>query len=88
VGRGRDRSGGDPGRLGELTVLLIGLYLLAGALAWAGGFLLGVGLRVVADLRLALYEHFQTLPLGFFTERRTGELWRSSARAAPASRRS
>lgn len=67
--------GGNPEHLGRITLLLIGVYLLGGILSWIGGYLLGVvGLRVVMDLRLTLYEHFQTLPLSFFTERRTGEL--------------
>ena len=67
--------GGDSQQLGQLTALLIGLYVLSGILSWIGGYLLGVvGLRVVMDLRIALYRHLQTLPLGFFTERRTGEL--------------
>jgi subfamily B ATP-binding cassette protein MsbA len=67
--------GGNPELLGKLTVLLIGLYLLTGALSWSGSYLLGVvGMRVVMDLRLSLYTHFHRLPLGFFAERRTGEL--------------
>ena len=67
--------GGDAQHLGQVTVLLIGLYLLSGVLTWGGSYLLGlVGLRVLMDLRLALYEHLQTLPLSFYTERRTGEL--------------
>ena len=67
--------GGDPEPLGAIALLLVGLYLLSAALGWGGSYLLGeVGLRVIMDLRFALYRHLQTLPLAFFTERRTGEL--------------
>lgn len=67
--------GGDASRLGQITLLLLGIYLLGGALGLASGYLLNLaGLRLTMDLRLALYEHLQTLSLGFFGERRTGEL--------------
>jgi ATP-binding cassette subfamily B protein len=33
-----------------------------------------VGLRVMQDLRNALYEHLQSMPLRFFTSTRTGEI--------------
>ena len=67
--------GGDPGQLGRITVVLIGVYIVNAVLRWIGGYLLGiVGMRVIMDLRLTLYEHFQAMPLAFFTERRTGEL--------------
>lgn len=67
--------GGDPSLLGRITLLLLGLYVLGGALSLSSGYLLNLaGLRLTMDLRLALYQHLQTLSLGFFGDRRTGEL--------------
>lgn len=67
--------GGDASQFGRITLLLLALYLLSGALSLVSGYLLNLaGLRLTMDLRLALYEHLQTLSLGFFSERRTGEL--------------
>lgn len=67
--------GGNPQILGTVTLALIGIYVLSGVIRLASSYLLQVvGLRVTTDLRLKLYEHFQRLPLSFFTSRRTGEL--------------
>ncbi len=67
--------GGSLSRLGTTTLILIGLYLAGGALEVLSGYLLNVvGLRLMMDLRLKLYEHFQTLSMTFFNNRRVGEL--------------
>ncbi len=67
--------GGNPQLLSTVTVALIGIYVLAGSIRlWSSYLLNVVGLRVTTDLRLELYEHFQSLPLSFFAARRTGEL--------------
>jgi ABC-type multidrug transport system, ATPase and permease components len=49
--------------LGQLVTGVIQTYCLS-----------FVGERVVGDLRIAAYEHLQTLDLAFFEQRRTGEI--------------
>jgi subfamily B ATP-binding cassette protein MsbA len=69
------QPGSDPSRLTKVALLLIGLYLLQGVIGFFRGYLMAiVGLRIVVDLRLKLYEHLHSLSLGFFGEKRTGEL--------------
>jgi subfamily B ATP-binding cassette protein MsbA len=54
---------------------LIALFLVQAALSFGGRYLLGwTGERVVADLRQRLYRHLHRLHLGFFADRRTGDL--------------
>ena len=67
--------GGNPGDLNTVTLVLIGIFAAQSAFYFIRGYLLTfVGERVMADLRLRLYEHLQGLSLSFFSERRTGEL--------------
>ena len=66
---------GDLARLNQITLALAGLFLLQAVIAFAQTYLLVyVAQRVVADLRLAIHGHLLGLPLGFFNERRTGEM--------------
>jgi subfamily B ATP-binding cassette protein MsbA len=67
--------GGDPANLNSVTLVLIAIFAAQAVFYFIRGYLLAfVGERVMADLRLTLYEHLQGLSLSFFTERRTGEL--------------
>ena len=67
--------GGDPSILNTVALILIAIFALQSVFYFVRGFLLAaVGERVMADMRLALFEHLQGLSQSFFTERRTGEL--------------
>jgi len=65
----------DPQLLNRITLTLIGIFALQSVLYFIRGYLLAfIGERVMADLRLRLFEHLQSLSLSYFNERRTGEL--------------
>lgn len=65
----------DSTLLNRITLILIGIFGLQSILYFIRGYILAfIGERVMADIRLALFEHLQGLSLGFFNERRTGEL--------------
>ncbi len=67
--------GGDPSDLSQITILLIGIFVIQGVAIVIRSYLLDyVSLRVIADLRIRLFTHIQGLSLRFFNERRTGEL--------------
>jgi len=58
-----------------LLVSLILLFLIQALFSFGHNYLLGaVGQRVLAELRITLFSHLQTLSLSFFTQRRTGEI--------------
>ncbi len=54
-----------------LVVVIVVQALFSLAQSYALSF---VGERVVSDLRIQAYTHLQRLPLGFFNNRRTGEI--------------
>jgi ABC-type multidrug transport system fused ATPase/permease subunit len=59
--------------------LVVGAFLLAAVLVWvmtyAQTYLVGwVGQRVLADLRLRIFTHLQSLPIGFYESRPAGVL--------------
>lgn len=59
----------------ETLIGLVSLFLIQALLSFAHNYLSGaVGQRVLADLRMGLFSHIQTLSLPFFLRRRTGEL--------------
>jgi subfamily B ATP-binding cassette protein MsbA len=61
--------------LNQITLILIGIFLLQSLFYFVRAYLLSfIGERVMADLRIRLFEHLQFLSLSFFNERRTGEL--------------
>jgi len=61
--------------LNRITLLLLGIFALQSLVYFIRSYLLAyIGERVMADLRLKLFAHLQTLSLSFFNERRTGEL--------------
>jgi subfamily B ATP-binding cassette protein MsbA len=54
---------------------LVGVYVLKGLGSYASTYLMAdVGLRVVTDLRNALYRHILGQSAGFFAQRSTGQL--------------
>jgi ATP-binding cassette subfamily B protein len=59
--------------------LVVGAFLVAAALVWAMSYvqtyLVGwVGQRALADLRIRIFTHLQTLPIGFYDSRPAGVL--------------
>jgi subfamily B ATP-binding cassette protein MsbA len=61
--------------LNRITLILIAIFAGQSVFYFVRGYLLSfIGERVMADLRLRLFEHLQSLPLSFYNERRTGEL--------------
>ena len=67
--------GGDPSVLGQVTLLLIGIYICQGFFSFLASFFFSlVSQKVILDLRLRLFEHLQGLSLSFFSYRRTGDL--------------
>ncbi|MEI7555843.1 ABC transporter ATP-binding protein [Candidatus Chlorohelix sp.] len=65
-----DRNG-----LNNITMILLLVFAFQAFFIFLQSYLLNnAGERIVNDLRVKLYSHLQTLSLGFFNERRTGEL--------------
>lgn len=63
------------GMLDQLTLLLLGLFVLQAVVGFAGYFILEwTGERLVTDLRKRLYTHLHELDLRFFSNQRTGDL--------------
>jgi len=61
--------------LGELTILLIVVYVARSLFTWLRAYLLAyLGQRVVADVRSFTYRHLQQLSIGFYDRRQTGQL--------------
>ena len=61
--------------LNRITILLIIIFAVQSVFYFIRRYFLSfVGERVMADLRLNLFDHLQGLSLSFFNERRTGEL--------------
>jgi len=68
-----DGSGPDLRLLGILVATMIGLFLATAALGVVQTWLTStVGNRVTGDLRVTLFEHLQSMELGFFTRTKTG----------------
>ena len=65
----------DGGRMNELIALFLGLVIVQGFCAMGHSYLTAsVSQHIVADFRRHLFAHLQTLSVGFFSRRRTGEL--------------
>ncbi len=61
--------------LNQITLVLLGIFFLQSVFYFIRAYLLAfIGERVMADLRIKLFEHLQFLSLSFYNERRTGEL--------------
>jgi ATP-binding cassette, subfamily B, bacterial MsbA len=68
-------SHNDSALLNRITLILIGIFATQTVFYFIRGYLLAfIGERVMADLRMKLFEHLQSLSLNFYNERRTGEL--------------
>ncbi len=66
---------GNRDLLNRIAIGLVGLFAIQALLNYAQTYLLSAtGERAVAGLRRELFNKLLTLPPGFFTERRTGEL--------------
>jgi len=68
-------AAGDPAK----TAQAVGLYLLTAAVFWVGTFfririMAETGQSIVYDLRRQLFDHLQTLSLGFFSRYAVGRL--------------
>jgi ABC transporter fused permease/ATP-binding protein len=62
-------------RLDVIVLALIGVFVVNAALVWLRHYSISwLGERVVADLRGLVFDRVLTLPLGWFHERRSGEL--------------
>ncbi len=65
----------NAGLLNRITLVLVLIFATQSVFYFVRSYLLSfIGERVMADLRLRLFEHLQGLSLSFFNERRTGEL--------------
>ena len=65
----------DPAALNTAVAELGGLFICQGLLAMGHSYLTAsIGQHIMADFRLRLFAHLQTLSLSFFARRRTGEL--------------
>lgn len=68
-------NAGDADLLNRITLALILIFAGQSVIYFIRGYNLAfIGERVMADLRLKLFEHLQSLSLSFYNERRTGEL--------------
>ena len=65
----------DAARMTEMILLLLGLVLIQGLCSMGHSYLTAwVSQRVMADFRIHLFAHLETLSVNFFSKRRTGEL--------------
>src|ERR1041385_2641835 len=65
----------DWGRLNLYVGLMIAVPIISGLIGVGQSYLNNViGQNVMQDLRSALYDHLQRMPLRFFTETKTGEI--------------
>ena len=68
---------GDAAGRWSVPAILIALLALFGAqalLKFGNSYLLGnAGEKIVADLKIRVYDHLQALPLSFFQQRRQGD---------------
>jgi ATP-binding cassette subfamily B protein len=69
-------KGITPGDVGVLNLVVIA-FVVSALVYWAASYaqtyLVGwIGQRVLQDLRIQLFAHLQTLPVGFYARRKTG----------------
>ena len=68
-------ASGSLSRLNEIALLLLAAFAVQAGLTWIRHYLMSwLGERVVADLRMMVFDRLLTLAPGWFHERRTGEL--------------
>ncbi len=64
----------DMGKLGQIIILLLGLYALQSLLQWAVGWIMAqLAQQTVLTIRDELFTHLQTLPIRFFDQHPHGE---------------
>jgi ABC transporter fused permease/ATP-binding protein len=68
-------SGGSADRLNQIMILILIAFLVQGSMIWIRHYLMSwLGWRAVTDLRALVFDRILGLSLGWFHERRTGEL--------------
>ena len=68
-------NGAEPAITGKLLLALLVLFALQALLKFGNSYLLSRSAeQILADLRIRLYDHLQALPLGFYHQRRQGEI--------------
>jgi ABC-type multidrug transport system fused ATPase/permease subunit len=68
-------KGGTTRQLDDILLILAGALVLGWFAGWAQTYFVGwVGQRVLRDLRTRLFDHLQTLSVGFYDRRREGVL--------------
>ena len=68
-------SGVDFGRLGQLIMLVLVMYLVASVLQWAQGRILNtISVRIIRDLRAQVEDKLHRIPLSYFDTRRRGDV--------------
>lgn len=61
--------------LGTLVALMVGLWAFIGGLSvWQHYLTAQIGNRVMGSLRVRMFEHLQSMHLGFFTKTKTGAI--------------
>ncbi len=66
---------GDRGLLNVITFVLAGLFFAQAVFGFLGRYALDwIGERMVSDLRKQVFEHLNTLSLGYFSNQRLGEI--------------
>src|SRR5215204_4611878 len=64
-----------PARMNTILLALLALFAFQALVAFANGYLLSrTTQRILADLRIRIYDHLQSLPLSFYHERRQGDI--------------
>ncbi len=60
---------------GAILLLLLALFALQALVKFSNGYLMGrTSAHILADLRVRIYDHLQALPLGFYHQRRQGDV--------------
>lgn len=66
---------GIQARVGWILLALFVLFACQALLRFGNAYLVSVsGERILADLRIRIYDHLQSLPLGFYHQRRRGDI--------------
>jgi ATP-binding cassette subfamily B multidrug efflux pump len=66
---------GDWQGLAQTALIMVGVYLVDGAAAIAQGVMMvGIGQRLMADVRGTLFAHIQTLSMAYHDRHKTGDL--------------
>lgn len=66
---------GETATTDTILAALLALFACQGILKFGSSYLMGrTSAQILADLRIRVYEHLQALPLGFYHERRHGDV--------------